>query len=185
MGHGHHHHHHSTEGNLLFAFALNAGFSIIEFIGGYLTNSVAVTSDALHDLGDSIALLFAYLSERLSKKNPDSVYTYGYRRFSVLSALINAIILLFGSSYVIYEAVGRINNPEPVHPEGMLLMGFLGVIVNGLAAYKLSKGEGLNQKMVMFHLLEDLLGWGAVIVVSVVLLFYPWYYNLSIQQGLQ
>ncbi len=174
-GHHHHHHHHASEGNLLFAFALNAGFSIIEFIGGYLTNSVAVTSDALHDLGDSIALLFAYFSERWSKKSPDAIFTYGYRRFSVLSALINGIILLLGSSYVIYEAIIRINNPEPVDPEGMLLLGFLGIVVNGLAAFKLSKGEGLNQKMVMYHLLEDLMGWGAVIVVSIVLMFYPWY----------
>lgn len=183
MGHDHHHHHHHNHGegkNLLLAFFLNAGFAVIEFIGGYLTNSVAVTSDALHDLGDSIALFFAYLSEKISQKSADNKFTYGYRRFSVLSALINGLILLLGSSYVIYEALMRLQNPEPVNPQGMLLLGGLGILVNGFAAYKLSKGGGINQKMVMYHLLEDLMGWAAVIVVSIVLLFQPWYFLDSV-----
>lgn len=180
MGHDHGHHHHSEGSNLLLAFFLNFGFSIIEFIGGYFTNSVAVTSDALHDLGDSVALLFAYFSEKLSAKSADKKFTYGYRRFSVLSALVNGVILFFGSLYVIYEALSRLQSPEPVNPQGMLALGFLGVAVNGFAAYKLSKGEGINQKMVMYHLLEDLMGWGAVILVSAVLVFQPWYFLDSV-----
>ncbi len=177
MGHDHHHPPPSgSQKNILVAFGLNAGFAVIEFIGGYFTNSVAVYSDALHDLGDSIALLFAYLSERLSDKDADEKFTYGYRRFSVLSALINGMILLGGSSYVIYEAIIRLQSPEPVEPKGMLLLGFVGIAVNGIAAWRLSKGEGVNQKMVMFHLLEDLLGWVAVIIVSAVLFFRPWYF---------
>ena len=173
---GHDHHRPPTSGsqkNILVAFGLNAGFAVIEFIGGYFTNSVAVYSDALHDLGDSVALLFAYLSERLSDKDADEKFTYGYRRFSVLSALVNGMILLGGSSYVIYEAIMRLQSPEPVEPKGMLLLGFVGIAVNGIAAWRLSKGEGVNQKMVMFHLLEDLLGWVAVIIVSAVLFFRP------------
>ncbi len=181
MGSHHHHHSHSSAGkNLLLAFVLNFIFCIVEFIGGYLTNSIAITSDALHDLGDSIALLFAYFSEKLSLKHPDKKFTYGYRRFSVISALINGFILLVGSSYIIYESVLRIGDPEPVAPQGMLALGILGVVVNGYAAFKLSKGDGLNQKMVMYHLLEDLMGWGAVIIVSIVLHFYPWYFLDSI-----
>ena len=182
MGSHHHHHHsHSSAGkNLLLAFVLNFIFCIVEFIGGYLTNSIAITSDALHDLGDSIALLFAYFSEKLSLKHPDKKFTYGYRRFSVISALINGFILLVGSSYIIYESVLRVGDPEPVAPQGMLALGILGVVVNGYAAFKLSKGDGLNQKMVMYHLLEDLMGWGAVIIVSIVLHFYPWYFLDSI-----
>lgn len=178
MGSHHHHHHsHSSTGkNLLLAFVLNFLFSIVEFVGGYLTNSIAITSDALHDLGDSVALLFAYFSEKLSLKHPDKKFTYGYRRFSVVSALVNGLILLVGSSYIIYESILRIGSPEPVAPKGMLALGMLGVVVNGFAAFKLSKGDGLNQKMVMYHLLEDLMGWGAVIIVSIVLLFYPWYF---------
>lgn len=174
---GHHHHHHGQEGskNILIAFFLNASFAVIELIGGYLTNSVAIYSDALHDFGDSLALLFSYFAEKLSHKKSDEKYTFGYRRFSALAGLVNGLILLTGSIFVIYEAINRIQNPEPVKPEGMIALAILGVLVNGFAAYKMSKTEGSNPRMVMYHLLEDLLGWVAVLVVSVVLMFKPWY----------
>ncbi len=172
-----HNHIHSQEGdkNILLAFTLNATFSIIELIGGYLTNSVAIYSDALHDFGDSLALLFSYFAEKLSNKEEDSKFTFGYRRFSMLSALINGVILLGGSVFVLYEAFQRIASPQPVKPEGMLALAILGIVVNSFAAYRLSKGTSLNTKMIMYHLLEDLLGWIAVLIVSIILLFKPWY----------
>ncbi len=173
--HHHHHHHHSGNKNILMAFFLNITFAVIEIIGGYFTNSVAIMSDALHDLGDSLALLFAYFAEKFSHKEADETYTFGYRRFSILSAFINGVILLSGSIFVIYEAIERILSPQVVKPEGMIALSFLGIAVNGFAAYRLSKEDGINVKMVMFHLLEDLLGWVAVLVVSIVLLFKPWY----------
>lgn len=173
--HDHHHHGHKVN-NILLAFILNAGFAIIEFFGGILTNSVAIMSDALHDFGDSLALLLAYFAEKLGHKDPDHLYTFGYKRFSLLSALINGTILLFGSLYVMKEAVVRFNSPEVVRPEGMLYLAILGITVNSFAAYRLSKDEGLNVKMLSFHLLEDLLGWVAVLIVSVVLFFKPWYF---------
>lgn len=174
LGHDHSHHSHGSK-NILMAFFLNAGFSIIELIGGYLTNSVAIYSDALHDFGDSLALLFSYFAEKISHKKADDKFTFGYRRFSILSALINGIILLIGSIYIIYEAIQRVMDPQPVVPEGMLLLAILGIAVNGFAAFRLSKDEGINTKMVMFHLLEDLLGWVAVLIVSIILLFKPWF----------
>ncbi len=172
---GDHHHHPSGSKNILIAFFLNAIFAVIELIGGYYTNSVAIMSDALHDFGDSLALLFSYFSEKVSQKEADSTFTFGYRRFSVLSALINGGILLTGSIFVIYEAIQRILAPEAVKPEGMLGLAILGIIVNSVAAYRLSKDDGMNAKMVMYHLLEDLLGWFAVLIVSIVLLFKPWF----------
>lgn len=173
----HHHHHHQHQGskNILIAFFLNAGFAVIELIGGYLTNSVAIYSDALHDFGDSLALLFSYFAEKLSHKDADEKYTFGYRRFSMLSALVNGVILLSGSLFVIFEASKRIMSPEVVAPEGMLGLAILGILVNSFAAYRLSKDDGTNTKMVMLHLLEDLLGWIAVFIVSIVLLFKPWF----------
>ncbi len=170
-------HGHDVKGskNILIAFFLNAAFSVIELIGGYLTNSVAIYSDALHDMGDSLALLFSYFAEKLSRKGPDKKFTFGYRRFSILSALINGVILFAGSIYVISEASQRIMSPEKVDPEGMFGLAILGILVNSVAAYRLSKDEGMNTKMVMLHLLEDLLGWVAVLVVSIILLFKPWY----------
>lgn len=171
------HSHAKPEGdrNILVAFFLNAGFSVVEFVGAYLTNSMAIYSDALHDLGDSLALLFAYIAEKISLKAEDEKYTFGYRRFSVLSAAVNGLILLLGSLYVIYEAIGRILSPEPVQAEGMLALAILGIGVNSYAAYRMSKNEGLNPKMVTLHLLEDVLGWVSVFIVSIVLLFKPWY----------
>lgn len=178
--HGHHHHHHTGSKNILMAFFLNIVFAVIEIIGGYMTNSVAIMSDALHDLGDSLALLFSYFAEKLSHKEADEYYTFGYRRFSILSALINGVILLSGSIFVIYEAVGRIISPQVVQPDGMIFLAFLGIGVNGFAAYRLSKDNSTNVKMVMFHLLEDLLGWVAVLIVSIVLLYKPWFFLDSV-----
>lgn len=175
MGSHHHHQQHQGSKNILIAFFLNAGFAVIELIGGYLTNSVAIYSDALHDFGDSLALLFSYFAEKLSHKDADEKYTFGYRRFSMLSALVNGVILLCGSLFVIFEASKRIMSPEAVAPEGMLGLAILGIFVNSFAAYRLSKDDGTNTKMVMLHLLEDLLGWIAVFIVSIVLLFKPWF----------
>ena len=126
--HGHHHHHGSK--NILLAFFLNAGFAVIELIGGYLTNSVAIYSDALHDFGDSLSLLLAYFAEKLSHKKEDEKYTFGYRRFSILSAFINGIVLFGGSIFVISESIKRLMSPEPVIPEGMLALAILGILVN-------------------------------------------------------
>jgi cobalt-zinc-cadmium efflux system protein len=168
------HHHHSSK-NILTALILNAVFTVVEFIGGYLTNSVAIYSDALHDLGDTLALIFAYMAEKMGHKDPDQEFTFGYRRFSILSAFLNGLMLIVGSIYIIYEAVQRILAPEPVMAEGMIGLAILGIVVNGIAAYRLSKDDGLNVKMVMHHLLEDVLGWVGVLIVSIVLFFKPWF----------
>lgn len=171
-----HSHIENNQKNILLAFFMNAGFAVIEFVGGYLTNSVAIYSDALHDLGDSIALLFAYIAEKISVKKADKKFTFGYRRFSVLAALVNGLILLVGSAFIIKEAVTRLQNPEPIHVQGVILLAFLGLAVNGFAAFRMSKNSGLNSRMIMLHLLEDILGWCAVLIVSIVLLFKPWYF---------
>lgn len=175
MSHNHSHQHNDQQ-NILLAFFLNAFFSIIELIGGYLTNSIAIMSDALHDFGDSLSLLFSYFAEKYSHKEADHNFTFGYRRFSLLGALVNGVILLVGSTYIIYEAVGRIQSPEIVKPEGMVWLALLGIIVNAVAAWRLSKNSGVNIKMIKLHLLEDLFGWIAVLIVSVILLFKPWYF---------
>jgi len=175
---GHNHSHSGSDGNrknILIAFFLNASFAIIELIGGFYTNSIAIMSDALHDFGDSLALLFSYFAEKLSDKDPDKKYTFGYRRFSILAALVNGGILLAGSVFVIFEAIGRIQSPEEVKAEGMVWLAILGISVNSYAAWRLSKNSGVNMKMIMLHLLEDLFGWVAVLIVSIILLFKPWF----------
>lgn len=170
----------NNQKNVLLAFFLNTGFAVIEFLGGYLTNSVAIYSDALHDLGDSLALIFAYMAEKISQKKADSHFTFGYRRFSVLAALLNGLIILLGSTFVISEAIIRFQNPEPIIAEGVIGLAILGLVVNGFAAFRISKNTGLNSRMIMFHLIEDVLGWCAVLIVSVILIFKPWYYLDSV-----
>lgn len=172
---GHDHKHPQKLNNILIAFFLNAGFAVVEFFGGLLTNSVAIMSDALHDFGDSIALLFSYYAERVGQRAPDKKFTFGYKRFALLSAVLNGMILVGGSVFVMKEAIGRLDSPEVVKPEGMLYLAVLGIAVNSFAAFRMSKDSGLNVKMLVYHLLEDLLGWFAVLIVSIVLFFRPWY----------
>lgn len=167
-----HDHAHSTSGkNLKIAFFLNLGFTILEIIGGLYVNSIAIVSDAVHDLGDSLSLGTAWYLDKKSHQESNSRYSFGYKRFSLLGALINSLVLIAGSIYVISEAVGRIIEPESSDAKGMILFAIIGVIVNGYAAWKLSSGKTLNEKVVSWHLLEDVLGWFAVLIVAIILLF--------------
>lgn len=170
MEHQHTHSHQSTS-NIRTAFLLNLGFAILEIAGGLYTNSLAILSDAVHDLGDSVSLGMAWYLERLAKNDADRKFSYGYRRFSLLGALINALILLSGSIFMISQAVRRITHPEPSQAEGMILFAIIGIIVNGAAAFRLRKDSSLNARMVALHLLEDVLGWTAVLAAAVILLF--------------
>ena len=169
-----HHHHHSSSGRLGLAFFLNLAFTIIEFIGGALTNSMAIMADAVHDLGDTLAIGLAWTLDRVGRKEADNGFTYGYHRLSLLGALINGAILIIGSLWILSEALPRLINPQMPDAVGMIWLAILGVTVNGFAAYKLSGGKTLNEKVLNWHLLEDVLGWVAVLVVSIVLLFVEW-----------
>ena len=128
-------------------------------------------SDAVHDLGDSLSLGTAWYLDKKSKKGADEKYSFGYKRFSLLGALINSIVLIAGSVYVISEAIERLFDPQPSDAQGMIVFAIVGVLVNGFAAWKLSGGTSLNEKAVSWHLLEDVLGWVAVLIVAIVLNF--------------
>ncbi|QIM50143.1 cation transporter [Pusillimonas sp. DMV24BSW_D] len=177
--HGHHHHHHhapeqSSEKRIALAFFLNLLFSIIEFIGGMLTQSTAIMADAVHDLGDSLSIGTAWVLQRLGRRSANYTFTYGYRRLSLFGAALNGLILLAGSAWVLSEAFNRLNNPIMPVTEGMFLLAILGVCVNGYAAYRLSKGNTLNERVLNWHLIEDVLGWCAVLILSIVLHFFHW-----------
>lgn len=160
-----------TERNILIAFILNLFFSLFEFIGGIFTGSVAILSDAIHDIGDAASIGISYFLERKSKKQPDSNYTYGYLRYSVLGSIITTLILLFGSAAVIYNAVLRIITPAEINYNGMIIFAVFGVAVNFIAAMVTKDGDSLNQKAVNLHMLEDVLGWAVVLVGAVVMRF--------------
>ena len=165
-----HNHSHSTK-NIRTAFFLNLGFTVFEIIGGFYVNSVAIMSDAIHDLGDSFSLGVSWYLQEKSKKKASKSFSFGYRRFSLLGALINSVVLITGSIFVIFEAVDRIIEPQYSDAKGMLFFAIIGIAVNGYAAWKMSTGKTLNERIISWHLIEDVLGWVAVLIVSIVLLF--------------
>ena len=160
-----------TDKNILVAFLLNLGFSIFEIIGGVLTNSIAIISDAFHDFVDAFSIGLSYFLERKSKKKADYKYTYGYIRYSVLGALITTTFLLVGSVIVIIGAVDRLFNRADINYNGMIIISIIGIVVNFLAAYKTREGDSLNQKSVNLHMLEDVLGWVIVFIGSILMKF--------------
>ena len=160
-----------SEKNILVAFVLNLAFSVFEFVGGIFTNSVAIISDSIHDIGDAASIGVSWLLEKKSKKQPDNIYTYGYLRYSVIGSLITVLILLVGSVLVVVNAVNRILDPQEINYDGMILFAIIGVVVNLLAAWFTRHGESLNQKAVNLHMLEDVLGWAVVLIGAVVMRF--------------
>lgn len=169
-----HNHNHSASNRIGWAFFLNVSFTIVEFIGGWLTNSTAIMADAVHDLGDSLSIGTAWGLNKLSDKKANHTFSYGFKRFSLLGALINSVVLITGSLWILIEAIPRLAEPQMPQAEGMLVLSIFGIVVNGFAAYKLSGGHTLNERVLNWHLLEDVLGWVAVLIVSIVLMFKPW-----------
>lgn len=177
----HDHHQHPGEGQsvstLRLAFFLNVGFTVIEIVGGFLTNSVAILADAVHDLGDSLALGLAWWFESVARrKSADDSFTYGYNRLSLLASLINAVVLTAGSTLILVHAIPRLLSPSPGSASGMIALAVLGIIVNGWAAFRTSKGTTMNESVVSWHLLEDVLGWAAVLVGATIIHFTAWWW---------
>ena len=160
-----------TERNILIAFILNLFFSIFEFVGGFITGSVAISSDAVHDMGDAASIGLSYFFERKSKKKPDEKYTYGYLRYSVIGGLITTLILIIGSAAMIYNAILKFINPVEINYNGMIIFGIIGVLVNLFAALLTREKGSINQRAVNLHMLEDMLGWIVVLIGAVVMRF--------------
>lgn len=172
MANDHIHLHSDTAGrNILSAFFINLTFTVISLIGGWLTNSMAIISDSIHDLGCTLSIALAWVFERIAGHTPTPRFTFGYRRFTLLGAFVNAFILLGGASIVLYESFGRMASPEEVNAEGMLWFALLAILCKGLAVWRTWKGASVNQRMVSLHLLGDCLGWVAVLLASIVMMF--------------
>lgn len=177
----HHHHGHSTPDsdgatrNIGFAFWLNLSFALIELIGGWYTNSLAVMSDALHDFGDALSFGVGYILQRKSTEGPSEYFSYGLRRLSLLSAFVSGVVISVGAVYIAFaSAMSFRGNPHEPHGRDMLLLAILGVAVNGFAAWRMGGGHTHNEKMLRWHLIEDILGWVAVLVGSLFIWLLGW-----------
>ena len=164
-----------TKHAVWIAFFLNLSYAIVEFIAGGIFGSSAVLADSVHDLGDAIAIGISAFLESISNREEDSHYTLGYKRFSLLGAMVTAVILMTGSVLVILENITKIFHPQPVNDEGILWLGIIAVSINVLASLVIRKGQTKNESILSLHFLEDTLGWVAVILMAIVLRFTDWY----------
>lgn len=157
------------------AFFLNLCFAVVEFIAGGIFGSSAVLADSVHDLGDALAIGLSAFLETISNREEDNHYTLGYKRFSLLGALVTAVILMTGSGMVILENMVKLFHPQPVNEEGLLWLGIIAISVNVLASLVIRKGQTKNESILSLHFLEDTLGWLAVILMAIVLRYTDWY----------
>ena len=164
-----------TKHAVWLAFFLNLSYAIVEFIAGGIFGSSAVLADSVHDLGDAIAIVVSAFLETISNREEDSHYTLGYKRFSLLGALVTAVILMTGSVLVILENITKLFHPQPVNDEGILWLGIIAVSINVLASLVVRKRKTKNESILSLHFLEDTLGWVAVILMAIVLRFSDWY----------
>lgn len=167
----HDHSHDMSTDRLKWAFWLNLAFALIEVVGGLFTNSLAILSDALHDLGDSLSLGLSWYFQKYAQKGRTRNFTYGYKRFSLLGAIINGLVLAVGSGIILSQALPQLFQPQDSDALGMFWLALLGIAVNGAAAFRLRKGHSENEKVVSLHLLEDVLGWVAVLIGSAVMYY--------------
>jgi cobalt-zinc-cadmium efflux system protein len=176
----HHHHHHSTPDsatrNIGIAFWLNLGFAIIELAGGIYTQSLAVMSDALHDFGDAVSLGVGYFLQRKSSEGPSETFSYGLRRLSLLSAFLTGVVISVGAVYIVIESVLSFRQAREPHGFGMMILAIFGMAVNALAAWRLGHGHTHNEKMMQWHLIEDIMGWVAVFIGSLGIQFFKWFW---------
>lgn len=173
-GSHHHHHHGASSGNIQMAFFLNFGFSIVELVGGLWIGSLAIVADAIHDFGDSVSLGIAWFLEKVANRRSDDKFNFGYRRFSLLAALISGVVITAGSLLVIYQALMRFKDPHVPAGLPMIALAAIGISVNGFAAFRLSKGHTQNEKVLTWHLVEDVIGWAAVLVGGILIHFTGW-----------
>ena len=167
-----HHHHKKASDNLAFVFFVNLTFNIIVIIGGLATNSMAILADCIHDMSDTISMAIAWILEHVSQKDSTDTFSYGYQRFSILGAVITSTFVIAMAFFILQEAIPRLFAPESVDAGGMLLVGMVGLIFKSISVWKLHGGETFNEKAIFYHLLGDIFEWVAILVLSIVLIFW-------------
>ena len=167
-----HHHHKKAGENLAFVFFMNLTFNIIVVLGGLATNSMAILADCIHDMSDTISIAFAWALERVSQKDSTDKYSYGYQRFSILGSVIISVFVIIMAFIILQEAIPRLFAPEGIDAGGMLLVAIVGIIFKSISVYRLHDGETFNEKAILFHQLGDVFEWVAILILSLVLMFW-------------
>ncbi len=167
-----HNHHKNASENLAFVFFMNLSFNIIVIIGGLATNSMAIIADCIHDLSDTISIALAWVLEKISQKESSNNYSYGYQRFSILGAIIISIFVIIMACIILSEAIPRLFSPEGIDAEGMLIISIIGLVFKSLSVYRLHGSETFNEKAIFFHQLGDIFEWLAILILSIVLIFW-------------
>ena len=166
------HHHKKASKNLAFVFFVNLIFNIIVIIGGLATNSMAILADCIHDMSDTISMAVAWILEHISQKDSSDNFSYGYQRFSILGAVITSIFVIVIAFFILQEAIPRLFSPQEVDAGGMLLVGIVGLIFKSVSVWKLHGGETFNEKAILYHLLGDIFEWIAILILSIILIFW-------------
>lgn len=167
-----HHHHKKAGQNLAFVFFMNLAFNIIVVIGALSTNSMAILSDFIHDLSDTISIALAWFLERVAQKDVSDNYSYGYQRFSILGAVIISVFVILMAFVILLEAIPRLFSPEGVDAGGMFVVAIIGIIFKSISVYRLHRGETFNERAILFHQLGDVFEWIAILILSLVLMFW-------------
>lgn len=167
-----HHHHKKASKNLAFVFFVNLIFNIIVIIGGLATNSMAILADCIHDMSDTLSMAIAWILEHVSQRDSTDNYSYGYQRFSILGAVITSTFVIVMAFFILQEAIPRLLLPEEVDAGGMLLVGMVGLIFKSISVWKLHGGETFNEKAILYHLLGDIFEWIAILILSIILIFW-------------
>ncbi len=167
-----HHHHKKAGQNLAFVFVMNLTFNILVILGGLATNSMAILADCIHDMSDTISIALAWFLEHVSQKDSSDKYSYGYQRFSILGAVIISVFVIIMAFVILSDAIPRLFHPESVDAGGMLVVAIIGIIFKSISVYRLHDGETFNEKAILFHQLGDVFEWIAILILSVILMFW-------------
>lgn len=184
MGNNHNHSQHKqTQGkNLLFSIVLNVIITIAQVIGGLVSGSLALISDALHNFSDVLSLVFSYVAHKLSKKKASVNQTFGYKRAELIAAFVNAMTLIIVALFLVYGAVERFFNPQHIASDLVIWLSILGIVVNGLSAFTLKKDadKNLNMKSAYLHLFTDMLASVAVLIGGLLMKYFQWFWVDSV-----
>lgn len=184
MGHHHNHSHkHEVQGkNLVYSILLNLLITVAQLIGGILSGSLALLSDALHNFSDVLSLLFSLIAHKLSRKKASINNTFGFKRAELIAAFVNAATLIIVALFLIYGAIGRFFDPHPIQAGLVIWMSLLGIVANGLSVLLLQKdaASNINMKSAYLHLLTDMMASVAVLLGGLLMKFFAWYWVDSI-----